>query len=64
MRRNERRGNDEVCDFPVTIDTSKSSLQILSHLLENTQLETKRSNGRKPEPERARRAKTPAFPSP
>jgi hypothetical protein len=53
-------GNDEIWDFSVTIETSKSSLQILRLLLENTHLETKRGNAGKPE---AREAKTRAFPS-
>jgi hypothetical protein len=49
------RVNDELCDFPGLIDPSKSSLQILWLLPENTHLETKRSNEGKPESERARR---------
>jgi hypothetical protein len=55
--------NDELCDFPVMIYPSKSSLQILWFLLENTQLETKRSNGGKPESERAseRRLSLPLY---
>jgi hypothetical protein len=46
------RVNNELWIFPVTIDQSKSSLQILWLLLENTHLETKRRNGGKPESER------------
>jgi hypothetical protein len=47
--------NDELCDLSLTIDPSKSSLQILWLLPENTHLETKRSNEGKTESERARR---------
>jgi hypothetical protein len=46
------RVNDEICDFPVVIDSSKSSLQILWLLLEKSHLQTKRGNEGKPEPER------------
>jgi hypothetical protein len=47
------RVNDELCDFPEPIDSSKSTLQILWLLPENTHLETKRSNEGKTESERA-----------
>jgi hypothetical protein len=64
-REDERAGstpeggtNDELWDFPVTIYPSKSSLRILWLFLANIDLETKRSNKRRPE-----RAKTRAFPS-
>jgi hypothetical protein len=54
------RVNDELCDFPGPIAPSKSSLQILWLLPENTHLETKRGNEGKPKWERA---KTRTFPS-
>jgi hypothetical protein len=44
--------NDELCDFLVTIDPSKSSLQNLWLFLGNTDLETKRGNEGKLESER------------
>jgi hypothetical protein len=47
--------NYDLCDFPGPIGPSKSSLQILWLLPENTQLETKRSNEGKTESERTRR---------
>jgi hypothetical protein len=47
--------NDELFDFPATIELSKSSL-----LLKNTHFESKRSNEEKPESDRA---KDRAFPS-
>jgi hypothetical protein len=57
--------NDELCAFPMTIEPSKSSLQILWPLLENIHLETKRSNEGKPESERSetneRRLRSPLY---
>jgi hypothetical protein len=41
--------NDEICDFHLTIDPLKISLQILSLLLEDAHLETKRSNEEQPD---------------
>jgi hypothetical protein len=38
------RVDEKVCDFSLTIDHSKSSIQILWLLPENPHLETKRSN--------------------
>jgi hypothetical protein len=48
------RANDELCAFPVMIEPSKSSVQILWLLLENTHHELKLSNEKKPESERAK----------
>jgi hypothetical protein len=55
LKRPQTWVNDELYDFLLTIDPSKSSLQILWLLPENTHLETKRSSEGKAESERARR---------